>query len=78
MIEFESEEEAKAYARRLLGLKQEYLPKPRKVVYEFPIDRTLEVYNADKISFGIGWSRSEGRKVLYGLWLIEGKEVKRV
>jgi hypothetical protein len=68
MIEFENEEEAKTYACRLLGLKQEDLPKPRKVMYEFPIDRTLEVYNIrDKISFGIGLSRSEGRKTFYGL-----------
>jgi hypothetical protein len=78
MIEFESEEEAKAYACSLLGLKQEDLPKPRKIMYEFPIDRTLEVYSVDKISFGIGWSRSGRGKIFYGVWVIEGEEVKRV
>jgi len=79
MSEFESEEEAKVYACSLLGVKQEDLPKPRKVMYEFPIDRTLEVYDVDeKISFGVGWSRSGRRKIFYGLWIIEGEEVKRV
>jgi len=80
MSEFESEEEAKAYACSLLGIKDEDLPKPRKIFYEFPIGRTLEVYDLPegKVSFGIGWSRSGRRKVFYGVWLIEGEEVKRV
>jgi hypothetical protein len=81
VTEFESEEEAKAYACKLLGI-PEALDKPRKVIYGFPIDRTLEVYELTKegrkLSFGVGWRRSGRGKVFYGLWLIEGEDVKQV
>ena len=80
MTEYASEEEAKLAGFRMLGISPEEASsiKPKKIMYEFPIQRTLDVYEVGKKAFGVGWYRSGRRKILYGLWLIDGESIRQV
>lgn len=84
MSEYKSEKEALETASKMLEISLESIEKvkPKKVFYEFPLYKWLDVYEIDKdgrkLTFGVSPTRTHGRKVFYGLWIIEGEEINRV
>ncbi|MCS7105881.1 MAG: hypothetical protein NZ942_01000 [Candidatus Aenigmarchaeota archaeon] len=81
MEEYESEEEALTRASKLLGIALEKikLTEPKTILYEFPINKVLRVYQVNEnLSLGIGFTRHHQGKNFYGLWLIEGEKIERI
>lgn len=84
MSEYKSEEEALETASKMLEIPLESIKKtePKKIFYELPLYKWLEVYEVEKdgrkISFGVSPTRTHGKEIFYGLWMIEGEKIRRV